>query len=155
MLPLISLAAAAHTYTAKVGYLGAGGDVHPPMATTLAHAEALCSSLANCSAFTFEGAASGQIAKVRAALTLCVQPRASERLRPLDRLSLSLLRCGSSSTPMACLAIQDGQLTSGITSHHHPCYKTLALTRRAARQTSLGAMRRWPYPPASLTCYPV
>ena len=91
MLPLISLAAAAHTYTAKVGYLGAGGDVHPPMATTLAHAEALCSSLANCSAFTFEGAASGQIAKVRAALTLCVQPRASERLRPPNRLSLSLL----------------------------------------------------------------
>ena len=89
MLPLISLAAAAHTYTAKVGYLGAGGDVHPPMATTLADAEALCSSLANCSAFTFEGAASGQIAKVRAALTLRVQPRASERLsNPIVSLSL-------------------------------------------------------------------
>ena len=152
MLPLISLAAAAHTYTAKVGYLGAGGDVHPPMATTLADAEALCSSLANCSAFTFEGAASGQIAKVRAAPTLREQSRASERLsNPI----VSLLRCGSSSTPMACLAIQDGQLTSGITSHHRPCYRTLALTHRAARQTSLGAMRRWLYLHASLTCYPV
>ena len=79
MLPLISLAAAAHTYTAKVGYLGAGGDVHPPMATTLAHAEALCSSLANCSAFTFEGAASGQIAKVRVLLLLCACTHARAR----------------------------------------------------------------------------
>ena len=56
MRALLTLASvvSAHTYTHKVGFIGAGNDVIPAKPSTLADAKALCSKTPKCVGLTFE-----------------------------------------------------------------------------------------------------